>query len=191
MSNEPMFDENELVQSVLEGNEYAYKRFVKQYERLVFHVIVKLIDREEDVEDLAQEVFMKVFKNLSGFKFQSKLSTWIVQIAYRDAINYLKKTKRYSDNKVDIDQVYSLADSAPNPEQINVSKDLSTLVNEAIKKLPEHYREVLVLYHLKEFSYPEIGEITGMPEGTVKNYIFRARKLLKEYLEPYVKREQL
>lgn len=186
-----MFDENELVQSVLEGNEYAYRRFVKQYERLVFHVIVKLIDREEDVEDLAQEVFMKVFKKLSGFKFQSKLSTWIVQIAYRDAINYLKKTKRYSDNKVDIDQVYSLADSAPNPEQINVSKDLSILVNEAIKKLPEHYREVLVLYHLKEFSYPEIGEITGMPKGTVKNYIFRARKLLKDYLEPYVKREQL
>lgn len=186
-----MFDEQELVRSVLDGDENGYRLFVKQYEKLVFYVVNKLIDNEEDLEDLAQEIFMKVFKNLSKFKFESKLSTWIGQIAYRDSVNYLKKNKRYSDKLGDIGDGFSLADQNPNPAERYISEDLSYFIQDAIKLLPEHYRQVLVLYHLEEFSYPEIGEITGMPEGTVKNYIFRARKLLKEYLEPLMKKEQL
>ena len=186
-----MFEENELVRNVLSGDEQSYRRFVKQYERLVFFILNKLIDNEEDIEDLAQDIFMKIFKHLSKFKFESKLSTWISQIAYRESINYLRKHKGLNDRKTNLDEGFSLADMSPNPEELNISKDLSTKVRMGIKKLPEHYRQVLVLYHLEEFSYPEIGQITGMPEGTVKNYIFRARKLLKEYLEPMLKSEQL
>ncbi len=186
-----MFDEHELVQGILNADPLAYRRFVKQYERLVFYLIRKLIDNPEDVEDLAQEVFMKIFKNLSKFKFESKLSTWIGQVAYREALNYLRKNKTKNDKLNSLENSGYLPDNDQNPEQKNISKDLSRLVQENVKKLPEHYRQVLVLFHLDEFSYPEIGEITGMPEGTVKNYLFRARKILKELLEAELKGETI
>jgi RNA polymerase sigma factor (sigma-70 family) len=186
-----MFDENELIRTVLAGEEAAYRRLVKQYERLVFHVVHKIIDNEEDVQDIAQEVFMKVFKNLRNFKAESKLSTWIGQIAFRDSVNYLKKNKRKNDKTTGIDSGFSLASNALNPSELSELSDINRIVRLGIKTLPEHYRQVLVLYHLEEFSYPEIGKITGMPEGTVKNYIFRARKLLKEYLEPLLKKDNV
>lgn len=185
-----MLDEHELVHAVLDGDENAYRRFVRQYERLVFHVVNRLIENAEDTEDLAQEIFMKVFKNLHRFKFESKLSTWIGQVAYRESINYLRKNRKIRE-QYELDERFSLADSGQTPLEVVNSAGIQTLIREAIQKLPEHYRQVLVLYHMEEFSYPEIGEITGMPEGTVKNYIFRARKLLKDQLEPLVKNEQL
>ncbi|MFT5885045.1 MAG: RNA polymerase sigma factor (sigma-70 family) [Arcticibacterium sp.] len=186
-----MSDEEALIEAVLEGNQEAYGRFVKQYERLVFYVVQKLVDREEDVEDLAQDIFMKVFKHLKNFKRESKLSTWISQIAYRESLNYLKKQKRFTESKVEEHEFLQLADTAKTPEELSTSSDIGVLVKHAVSLLPEHYRQVLVLYHMEEFSYPEIGEITGMPEGTVKNYIFRARKLLKEQLDPLMKSKQL
>ncbi len=186
-----MFDEEALIEAVLNGNQQAYGRFVRQYERLVFYVVHKIIDIEEDVEDLAQDIFMKVFKNLKNFKRESKLSTWISQIAYRESLNHLKKHKRFNESKGADLELLNLKDSAKTPEELSASDDISLLIKSAVKLLPEHYRQVLVLYHLEEFSYPEIGEITGMPEGTVKNYIFRARKLLKEQLQPLMKSNQL
>ncbi len=186
-----MLDEKELVQSVLDGDENAYRRFVRQYERLVFFVVNKLIDNTEDTEDLAQEIFMKVFKNLSKFKFEARLSTWIGQVAYRESVNYLKKNRKYREHSHDLETGLLAADQNPDPAEQLSSSGIGSLLREAIKKLPEHYRQVLVLYHLDEYSYPEIGEITGMPEGTVKNYIFRARKLLKEQLAPLAKQELL
>jgi RNA polymerase sigma-70 factor (ECF subfamily) len=156
---------------------------------MVFHVVFKIIDNREEVEDLAQEIFMKVFRSLSRFKFESKLSTWIAQIAYREAINQTRRTrKNYSLSE--LSEARGLRDEVNVLNQVNAI-GLHDMVHRAIKSLPEHYRSVLVLYHLDEFSYPEIGEITGLPEGTVKNYIFRARKLLKEQLEPFVKKEEL
>lgn len=184
-----MYTETELIQSVIKGEALAHRRFVKQYERLVFYVINKLIDDEDDVKDLAQDVFMKVFKNLPKFKEESKLSTWIGQIAYREAVNFLKKRKRYHHISTEESETLQLRDNRFTPEEITIAKDTSSIVKLAISRLPERYRHVLVLYHLDEFSYPEIGKMTELPEGTVKNYIFRARKMLKEQLSSMLKNE--
>ncbi|SHG17728.1 RNA polymerase sigma factor [Pedobacter caeni] len=183
-----MFDEKEEIPKVLHGDLKAFDRLVKQYEKLVFHVVYRLVNEKEDAEDICQEVFIKIYKSLKSFAFQSKLSTWIARIAYLSAVNHLKKNKRASlTMAVDDLENYHFTDK--NPENVLVEKDVARYVNHLISLMPDHYRTVLTLYHLNEFSYQEIEDITGMPEGTVKSHLFRARKLLKEKLELYLKNE--
>jgi RNA polymerase sigma-70 factor (ECF subfamily) len=182
-----MQNEEEIISRIVKGDLAAFKILVKQYEKLVSYMVSRIIQNREDIQDVSQEVFIKVYKNLQGFKFQSKLSTWIAQVAYMTAINYLKKVsgkRNLTDDVADFENYHKTAD---NPESILIKKSNSDFINQQIEQLPVHYRTVLTLYHLNEFSYLEIEEITGMPEGTVKNYLFRARKILKEKLELYIK----
>ncbi|MGZ3944047.1 MAG: RNA polymerase sigma factor [Mucilaginibacter sp.] len=183
-----MFNEKEVVTSVLNGDLRAFELLVKQYEKLVFYVIHRLVKDQQAAEDICQEVFIKVYNSLARFSFQSKLSTWVARIAYLTAINYVRKYNREkaSDYPEDIENYHFTVDT---PEQLLTKKDTANYVEQLILQLPEKYRTVLTLYHLNEFSGPEIEEITGMPEGTVKSYLFRARKLLKEKLEVYLKNE--
>ena len=183
-----MFNEKEVVSRILRGDIRAFESLVKQYERLVFYVIHRVVKDEHAAEDICQEVFIKVHKSLERFNFQSKLSTWIARISYLTAINYSRKYNREkaSEYPDDIENYHFTADT---PEHLLTKKDTANYVEQLILQLPERYRTVLTLFHLNEFSYLEIEEITGMPEGTVKNYLFRARKLLKEKLEVYLKNE--
>jgi RNA polymerase sigma factor (sigma-70 family) len=161
---------------------------VKQYERLVFFVIKRLVTEHEDIEDICQEVFIKVYQNINRFMFQSRLSTWIARIAYLTAINHLKKNKKHKpgDNPAEVENYYFTKDD---PEYLLTKKDASAYINYLVEQMPLQYKTLLTLYHLDEFSYKEIEEITGMPEGTIKNYLFRARKLLKQKLEIYLQNE--
>jgi len=184
-----MLPEEELVAKILKGNASAFEILVKQYEKLVLHVTCKLIKSDEEVMDVCQEVFIKVYKGLGTFNFQSKLSTWIARIAYLTSLNYLQKYKSENINKIagdnlELDNYHFSEDT---PEKLLIKKDVSAYVQHLIKQLPLPYRTVLTLYHLEEFSYLEIQEITGMPEGTVKSYLSRARKLLKEKLVTYLR----
>ena len=183
-----MFNEKEVINRILNGDMQAFKLIVEQYEKLVFIVLSRLIVNKEDVKDVCQDTFIKVYKNLSGFKFQSKLSTWIAKIAYFSAINYLKKHEKqkadpHSEN---LDNYYFTEES---PERLTIKKDASAYINHLIEQLPLNYKTVLTLYHVNEFSYQEIEQVTGLPEGTVKGYLFRARKLLKEKSENYYKND--
>jgi RNA polymerase sigma factor (sigma-70 family) len=183
-----MFNERQIVSRILEGDIRAFELLVKQYERLVFYVVNRLITEKEDKEDVCQEVFIKVHKSLPRFEFQSKLSTWIARIAYLTAINHLKKYKKdkhehYPDN---VENYHFTNDD---PETMLTKKELTAYLDQLIVQLPEQYKTVLTLYHLNEFTCPEIEEITGMPEGTVKSYLFRARKLLKEKIQAYLKND--
>lgn len=185
-----MFNEREEVTKILNGDMGAFESLVKQYERLVYVVVSRLVKVPEDVEDICQEVFIKVYNSLFRFAFQSKLSTWIARIAYFTAINYIKKYKKdvFSDRPEEIENFHFTND---NPELLLIKKDAAKYIEQLVLQLPEQYRSVITLFHLSEFSYEEIGQITGMPEGTIKNYLFRARKLLKEKIEIYLKVEQI
>jgi len=185
-----MFNEKEVVTRILKGDMRAFELLVKQYERLVFHVTSRLVRDEDDIADICQEVFIKVHKGLFRFNFQSKLSTWVAQVTYFTAINYLKK---YKNKQVDSypDDIENYHFTNDNPEQILTKKEVANYVEQLILQLPETYRTVITLYHLNEFSLEEIGEITGMPEGTIKSYLFRARKLLKEKVEVYLKKDMV
>jgi RNA polymerase sigma factor (sigma-70 family) len=183
-----MFDERETIPKILDGNLRAFDLLVKQYERLVFHVCFKLVNDTNDAQDICQEVFIKVFKHLKNFNYQAKLSTWIAKIAYLTALNHIKKNKRDSFDPYPID-IENYHFTLTDPESELIGKDVNRYVNHLMAQLPHQYQLVLTLFHLEEFSYQEIEEVTGWPEGTIKSYLFRGRKVLKEKLEHYLKNE--
>lgn len=185
--NDERADEQALIRQIVQGNLRAYQVLVERYQRLVLHMVGRVIQQPEDAEDVCQEVFIKVYKHLPEYQFESKLSTWIASIAYRTAINQAQKASRQATQalpETDNDSGWLT------PEELLVHQDWKTFLHGQIAKLPVQYRTVLTLYHLDELSYEEIGQAMSMPEGTVKNYLFRARKLLKEALLQFKNKEQ-
>ena len=154
---------------------------VSRYQKLVVHIVGRLIQRQDELEDVCQDVFMKVYQNLGKYRNECKLSTWVATIAYNTSINYLRKFKKGDEvNPDDSVVLRNLTDfNSEDYERV----DLHRYIHKQIELLPVHYRTVLTLYHLEEFSYQEIEQITGMPEGTIKSYLFRAKALLKEKLK--------
>jgi RNA polymerase sigma factor (sigma-70 family) len=174
-------DEIELISQVLKGNMNAFTFLVNRYQKLVVHITGRLIQRQDELEDVSQEVFLKVYQNLGKYRNECKLSTWIATIAYNTSINYLRKFKKFDEvNPDDSVALKNLTDAKSDDYE---RTDLHSYIREQIERLPVQYRTVLTLYYLEEFSYQEIEQITGMPEGTVKNYLFRAKTLLKEKLK--------
>lgn len=176
-------DEKQLVSQVLNGSDAALRLLISKYERLVMHMVARVVDNDMDREELCQDVFVKVYDKLSTFHFDSKLSTWIATIAFRMAVNFAKKKKM---DQVDLDEV---AFKVGDEELITEQEDMKRFIHRLVDQLPINYKSVLTLFYLDGFSYPEIVEITGMPEGTVKNYIHRARVKLREIVEKQANKE--
>ncbi len=172
----------ELVNQIKKGNANAYKYLVNKYKKLVFNIAFKLsFDNQNDVEDIAQEVFIKVYKNIKQYRKESKLSTWIAAITWKTAIDFNRKRTRHKINYTDKLEVFENLTFTINKN--SNESEIKNIVRETINQLPPNYRTVLTLFYLEEFSYPEIEEITGMPLGTIKSYLNRARKTFKETIE--------
>lgn len=181
----------ELVEQVLNGNENAFRFLVAKHQRLVLHVVGRIVRRQEDVEDVCQEVFIKVFRKLKRFRGDSRLSTWIATIAYNTGISHIRKQLRQNEHSYDEQPALIIAEKDDSINQKIVEKEeVKKYLLELIEELPVNYRTVLTLFHLEEFSYKEIEQITGMPEGTIKSYLSRARKILKEKMEKLAKVEK-
>ena len=173
-----------LIEKILAGDKIAFQSFVKEYQCLVTHIVFRMISNREDREDTCQEVFMKIYQNLSSFRSESKLSTWIARIVYNTCLNYLEKRKLplLDDLSFGEQAPESFSENNPRPDELTDERELTFLLQAEIEKMPVHFRTILTLYHLEGMSYNQIGEITGLPDGTVKSYLFRARRLLKERL---------
>lgn len=183
------FSDKILVEKVLSGNTQAFAIIVKQTERLVAQIVRKMITNEEDQKDLVQEIYLKVYQRINTFRFQSKLSTWIGSIAYHTSINYLEKKKI---PLYDIDALHeNTFVQHDNAEKKLFRNETSNILNSEINKLPPIYKTLISLYHIEELPNKEIAEITGLPEGTVKSYLYRARKILKENIESNFKDQLL
>lgn len=194
--------DSQLVDRVLSGDTNAFGSIIKNTERMVAQIIFKMIPNPEDRKDMAQDIYLKAFKKLRSFKFESKLSTWIAQIGYNACLDYLRKKKIilagnvYEENETGYgvpDMISNKFFGAPEMETENfmLQKDLSVILKTEIEKLSPVYKMMITLYHNEELSYDEIGQITGMPSGTVKSYLFRARKTLKDNLLLNFKKEDL
>lgn len=183
--------DQELVHDIRNGDLQAFKQLVDQNEQLVFHMISRLVSNDEDREELCQDVFLRVFDKIHSFNFNAKLSTWIATIAYRQAINFIKKKKLPVVNDMEEYELDNRYASVDTPESELTDKDMQEFITQQMTRLPIHYRTVLTLFHLEQKTYPEIGEIMDMPSGTVKSYLFRGRKLLKEALQTYIGKEEL
>lgn len=181
----------ELVQQILNGNENAFRYLVAKHQRLVLHIVGRVVKRQEDVEDICQEVFLKVFRKIKKFRGDARLSTWIATIAYNTSITHIRNQERKQEMLVNEKTPLDKGKSDEWQVQSTVEKkEAKAILLQLIEKLPIQYRTVLTLFHLEEFSYKEIEEITGMPEGTIKSYLSRARKLLKDKLKKVIELEK-
>jgi len=185
-----MIEDQVLVSRVLRGDMEAFQLLIKEHERLVSHMVSRLIKQREDHEEICQDVFLKVYDKLGAFTFQSKLSTWIATIAYRHAINFMRKKRMLIAEVSDEKFVERFVDHQT-PEEILMDKDQDSYIKSLIDLLPPQYKIVLTLFHLDGMNYEEIGEITGMPAGTVKNYLFRARNILKDKIKAQTSKEEI
>jgi len=183
-----------LVQQVLKGNQQAFGQIVQQTGGLITQIVFRMVPATGDRQDLVQDIYLKAFKNLAGFKFNARLSTWLGRIAYNTCLHYLEKKKL-----VFLPDVNEQQDEPVNKylqdnhvEKELSAKELTDILGSAVKMLsPPIYQTLITLYHQEDMSYAEIAEITSLPEGTVKNYLFRARKALKEQLLLRYKKEEL
>lgn len=182
-----MTDEK-LVECVKKGNVDAFEDIVKRYENKVYGIIFHMMKNQNEVEDLAQEVFLKVYKNLDKFKGESSLYTWIYKITVNLCLDELKKRKNviYLDEKItvgdgEIDK--ELPSNERSQEEQYEDKELKKNLHRCINKLPDKQKMMIVLRDIKGFSYDEIAEITNNKIGTVKSQINRARLKLKELLD--------
>ncbi|ADQ17231.1 RNA polymerase sigma factor [Leadbetterella byssophila] len=179
----PSYSDKWIVDKVLSGNTQAFATIVRNTERLVIQIIRKMSPTEDEQKDLVQDVYLKAFQSLNTFKYQSKLSTWIGTIAYNTCLNHLQK-KRIPISEGLEDQVQVSSESL---ENTLLNQEAHVILNQFIDQLPPLYRTLISLYHIEELSLKEISQITHLPEGTIKNYLFRARKILKDQLEKYYK----
>ncbi|MBL7995060.1 sigma-70 family RNA polymerase sigma factor [bacterium] len=196
-------EDRAIIQKILSGDLNAFETIVNTHQKLVSHVVFKMVRQTTDREEVCQDVFIKVYENLKSFQFNSKLSTWIARIAYNSCLNYLQKKKLplYDDAMTTYDEKENnpISDSfseniwgsSPGPEDKMMRAQVSEYLKTEIGHLPVQYRTIITLYHLDEMSYQEIGQVLNLPEGTVKSYLFRARKMLKDKLLAKYQEEEL
>lgn len=181
------------IEKILAGDNKAFTAFIERYQRLVSHIVFRIIQNDEDRRDICQDVFIKIHKNLATFRGDSKMSTWIGRVTYNHCLNFLEKKKLplYEDLCGENETIDSVIDNTQLPDEFAEKQELSAHLREEIDKLPVQFRAIVTLYHLDEMSYTEIGKIMKMPDGTVKSYLFRARKLLKDRLQTRFRGEEL
>ena len=190
MSNESYhFSDKVIVNNILNGNFQDFALVVKNTEKLVTQIVRKMVTNEDDQKDLVQDIYLKAYQNLNSFQFKSKLSTWIANIAYNMTVNYLQK-KRIPIIRIEniIENNFTINE---NPELATFKTEAAEILNAEIAKLPHLYKTLITLYHLEELPNKEIAEITNLPEGTIKSYLSRARKILKENINYHYKNEEL
>lgn len=194
-TNSNNLTERQLVERVLSGDTQAFSGIIGRTERLVAHVVCKMTSHPEDRKDIVQDIYIKVFRNLAGFRFQSQLSTWVAQIAYHTCLNFLEKKQLLTYNNYDAAEGQG-NNQLPATEHHETAssllrKEKAAILNQAMEQLPPVFRLLVSLYHQEELNYQEIGQITGLPEGTLKSYLFRARQSLRKQLLRDFKKDEL
>ncbi|MBR6153957.1 MAG: sigma-70 family RNA polymerase sigma factor [Treponema sp.] len=173
--------DTQLIKECFEGNNESFAKLISFYQNRVRAVGIQFFRNQTDTEDFMQEVFIKVYKNLSSFRGESSFATWITRIAYTTAINAKNAKKDCESLAEDVELKSSF--KTPEEEQLfNLTKEA---VREAIKELPLNYSICLDFYFFYDFSYEEIAIITGFPVNTIKSHIFRAKKVLRQKLLEY------
>lgn len=171
----------------LRGEKKAFEQLVKRYQKSVYNLAYRMTGSREDAEDLTQETFLRAYTKLNTFDVDRRFSPWLFRIASNLCINWQKRQKfrEVSLDSFSEEKKESLLFSgvSANPEFQLERNQLQKLLKQEILALPVRYRLVFTLRYLDDYSCREIAEILDMPEGTVKTYLFRARRILREKLE--------
>ena len=179
--------EAELIKRCKNGDREAFNELFAQYESRVINIAYGMLSDRDDAYDAAQEVFIKVYKNISSFKENSSLSTWIYRITSNMCNDFLRKRMRSATTisihaESDDDRGIELCDQSPLPEEYAEHNETQRAVRQAISELSPEYREIITLYDVEDMSYENIAEVLNCPVGTVKSRLNRARNALKKKL---------
>jgi RNA polymerase sigma-70 factor (ECF subfamily) len=185
--------QKEVIESCKAGNEKAFAEIVFLYQKKVFNIAYRMLGNFEEAKDLAQEVFISVFESIKDLKEEIKFDAWLTQITLNHCRNrwkYLKRRQYFNSESLD-DPIETeegnipkaLVDPSEGPETLYEKKSIQEFIQRGLLELKEDQRELLVLRDLQGFSYEEMGELLGLPEGTIKSKLHRARMGLKEVLE--------
>lgn len=187
---EAAYSDAELVMRTCGGKSEAFAVLVSRYENQVFNAVMHLVGSRQDAEDIAQEVFMKAFRGLPRFRQKAKFSTWLYGIMLNCVRTHWRGQRRRR-GMLSLDGGRSEEDPSPDPPSgldgpvaLSERNETVELVRNAIDELARDLREIVVLRDIEELSYEEISEVLGLPLGTVKSRLFRARSVLKDKIAP-------
>jgi RNA polymerase sigma-70 factor (ECF subfamily) len=178
-----MLDEDiEIVRRVKSGDPDSFEPLVEKYQSFVFGVIRSLIYDPDLEQDLAQEAFINAFRGIHRFREQSGFKTWLYRITYNVCLNYLRKKKsdRITDDEINLGVI---SDSAKSPDRAYETGQIRNMILKIMNELKPKYRSILHLYYFEDMQYEEISHLTGLPLGTVKSHLHRARDQVKKALE--------
>lgn len=176
-----------LLDRLRQREEDAFNEIVRLYGDKVFSLVFRLLGNRSEAEDIAQEVFVTVFKSVDTFRGEAKFTTWLLRIAVNHAKNRIKYLGRRPNESGGLESVPDAPSRLVAPDAALEAAELEDIMQKAINALGEEQRVVLLLRDVEELSYEEICEITGLAEGTVKSRLHRARMALKDHLEENVK----
>jgi RNA polymerase sigma-70 factor (ECF subfamily) len=179
-------DDRELVRRIRDGDAEALRAIVERYQDRIFSLIYGIVRDRHEVEDVAQEVFLKVYTRIRAFDERSKFYTWLYRVAANAAKDHVKKRSRRPAVALEEDEV--VPGTGDSPVGHAAAAETRRLVREAIAALPLHYREVLTLRELEGLSYNEIAGVLQISIGTVESRLHRARAKLKRRMERHARR---
>lgn len=184
-----MSAEDLLIKRAQSGDIAAFEALIEAYEQKVFHIAYRMAGNPDDAADMAQEILLKIFRNVGKFKGESKFSTWVYRVATNTCLDELKKAKRkaaYSlDEEFETEEGQlgvEVADTAPTPEQRVEGQEIRDAITEAISRLSEEHRQIIILRDINGLTYEEVADILDCSLGTVKSRISRAREQLRKIL---------
>ncbi len=175
-----------LVAAVLARRPGAFERLVRDYQRLCWHIVDRMVRHPEDTRELCQEVFLRIHRQLHQYRGESPLKSWIAQVAFSVARRHLERRRlplAGDDGEADGPGVAARTASGFDLEASVAEEQINACLHAAIDALPPLQRTLLALYHLEEMPIGEIAHLTGLAEGTIKSHLFRSRRRLRELLE--------
>lgn len=174
----------ELISSAISGQPDGFEELVMRYQRQITSYVFRMLGDYESALDVTQEVFIKVYNSLDRYSVEYKFSTWIYRIAHNAAIDHMRRNsvtpQSLEAENADGSFQIQLESRGSSPEQDRERTEWRAEIEAVVKDLPATYRDLIILRHSKDLSYDEIAEVTGLPLGTVKNRLFRARELMRE-----------
>ena len=181
-------DEIKCVKRAARGDADAFEKLVLRYQSQIYQLCFRMTGNADDAQDMAQEAFLKAWKHLSGFQFDSAFSTWLYRLASNCCLDHLRSLKRKPtvsltvENKENEDEILDVEDNAPSPEEIAITNEERESLRLAMSQLEEEQRQLLTLRVVNDLSYTQIAEILNIKEGTVKSRLSRARENLRKKL---------
>lgn len=181
-------DEKRVIKRAARGDADAFEQLVKTYQTPIYNLCLRMTGHPEDAADLTQESFLKAWRSLGSFQFESAFSTWLYRLASNTCLDFLRSVKRHPQISLTVEaadgetQTIDVADPAPTPEEAVEAKDERARLAQAMQALDPQQRQLLTLRVVNDLSYAEIADILEIKEGTVKSRLARTREALRKKL---------